>query len=145
MNNHDTLELHELSADDASLRQLLVQGVRAYNTSIAGEAQAQALTVIAKDAAGEVVAGVAGRTIYQHFLIEVVWVAAAYRRTGLGRRLMQRAEQIARQRQCVAAQVDTLSFQGPAFYASLGFEIVGEIDNFPTGHKRYFLLKKYQN
>jgi len=53
------------------------------------------------------------------------------------------AEQ-AKLRDCVAAQVDTLSFQGPAFYAKLCFEVVGKVAGFAGSPERYFLLKKYR-
>lgn len=64
---------------------------------------------------------------------------------GLGRELMQAAEQRAIERGCVGAQVDTLSFQGPRFYARLGFEVIGKVEGFPRGHDRYFLHKSYRN
>ncbi len=135
--------LEESAQPDPDLRDFLIQQVRHYNTEQAGDGQAQPLAVVMKDRQGQIVAGMAGRSIYQHLIIEVMWVAPQCRRLGLGRQVMLRAEQLARQRGCVATQVDTLSFQGPAFYASLGFSVVGEIDQFPPGHKRYFLLKKY--
>ena len=117
--------------------------VRQYNTEVMGYNDARPLNVLAWNDSEELAGGVGGRTIYGHFLVEVVWVAADSRRSGLGRQLMETAEQEARARGCTAAQVDTLSFQGREFYARLGFTVVGQIDNFPPGHQRYFMHKLY--
>ena len=120
----------------------LVERVRDYNEAVCGPGDRRLLAAFARDAAG-LAGGVAGRTIYGHFMIEVVWVREDLRRTGLGRKLMQAAEAEARSRGCRAAQVDTLSFQGLEFYQSLGFRVTGRIDDFPPGHTRYFLVKDY--
>jgi GNAT superfamily N-acetyltransferase len=132
--------LHERNAE---LTGKLIDGVRVFNNAVAGDAQSQPLFALAWQD-GELVGGVAGRTIYGHFLIEVVWVREDLRRTGLGKRLMQAAEDEACKRGCVAAQVDTLSFQGLDFYPKLGFRIVGKVPDFPPGHDRYFMLKDYR-
>jgi GNAT superfamily N-acetyltransferase len=122
----------------------LVAGVRAHNFENMGCEESKPLSVIARDEDGKLIGGVSGRTIYKHFLIEVVWVDKEARGTGLGRRLMELAEVEATKRGCVAAQLDTLSFQGPVFYGKLGFEVVGKVTGFPESPERYFLLKKYQ-
>lgn len=121
----------------------LIAGVRRYNDAQVGPSQSMPLTVLARTEEGTLIGGVSGRTVYRHFLIEVLWVAESLRGQALGRRLMQLAEETALARGCVAAQVDTLSFQAPDFYRKLGFEVVGAIENFPEGHVRYFLLKRY--
>jgi len=121
----------------------LVAGVRRFNTAQAGEGNARPLAVLARDSTGTLRGGVAGRTIYGHWLIEVLWVDDACRGSGLGKRLMEQAEREAIARGCVAAQVDTLSFQAPDFYRKLGFEVVGRIEGFPAGHDRYFMLRRF--
>ena len=122
----------------------LIAGVRAFNEATAGPANAKPLVVVARGDDGALLGGVSGRTAYGHFLIEVVWVAESRRGTNLGRRLMEAAEAEARERGCVAAQVDTLSFQAPGFYRKLGFEPIARIADFPPGHERYYLLKRYR-
>ena len=121
----------------------LVSQVRAFNQHVLGYSDAQPLAVEARGDAGELLGGVSGRTVYQHFLIEVLWVAESERGAGLGRALMAKAEEEARRRGCVGSQVDTLSFQAPGFYQKLGFAVIGEVPNFPPGHTRYFLFKSY--
>jgi len=122
----------------------LVAGVRAYNAEFMGSESSMPLSVISRNERGQVIAGVSGRTIYKQFLIEVAWVAKDFRGSGLGRTLMERAEAEARARGCLAAQVDTLSFQAPDFYEKLGFEIVGKVTGIPGSPDRIFLAKHYR-
>jgi ribosomal protein S18 acetylase RimI-like enzyme len=134
------IEIIEAKASEADE---LVAGVRRFNEQQVGPGNAQPLTVVARGDDGALLGGVSGRTVYGQYLIEVVYVAEACRGTGLGRQLMEIAEAKARARGCVAAQVDTLSFQAPGFYRRLGFEVIGTIEGFPAGHDRHFLFKRY--
>ncbi|CAM3432986.1 GNAT family N-acetyltransferase [Shewanella pealeana] len=124
----------------------LVDGVRQHNFAHMGPETSKPLAVVAHDdnnTSGKLIGGVAGRTIYDNFLINVLWVDEAARGSGLGRQLMQLAEIEAKSRGCTMAQVDTLSFQAPAFYQKLGFEIIGTVPSTDKSPARYFLLKKY--
>jgi hypothetical protein len=40
------------------------------------------------------------------------------------------------------AYLDTFSFQAPDFYKKLGYEVFGELQDFPHGHQRYFMKKR---
>jgi hypothetical protein len=39
------------------------------------------------------------------------------------------------------AQRLCFAVQAPGFYERHGYQVFGELDNFPTGHQRYFLTK----
>lgn len=138
------MKIEVLNEKNEVIFNALVDGVREFNAGFMGDEKSKPLSVIARDEHDRLIGGVSGRTIYKQFLIEVVWIGEEVRGTGLGRRLMELAEVEARKRGCVAAQVDTLSFQGPVFYGKLGFEVVGKITDFPENHERYFLMKKFQ-
>ena len=137
------MKIEVIEDRDDHVKQALIEGVRGFNASVMGHADSKSLTVVARDSEGRIIGGVSGRTIYGHYLIEVVWVAESMRAVGLGSRLMNEAERLARQRGCNGAQVDTASFQAPDFYEKLGFRIIGTVEDFPPGHARYFLQKDY--
>lgn len=131
---------HEVDQQDVDF---LIDGVRQYNHEIVGKEDSIPLAAYAKDKRGNIIAGVAGRTIYGWYFIHVVWVDHSMRGQGVGRKVMQLAEQAAIERGCVAAQVDTLSFQGEVFYQKLGYTIVGTVADCPPGHQRLFLSKRF--
>lgn len=52
------------------------------------------------------------------------------------------AEDEARKRGAKHAYLDTFSFQALDFYRKYGYEIFGELQDFPVGHQRYYLVKQ---
>jgi GNAT superfamily N-acetyltransferase len=101
------------------------------------------VTVALRDSDGRLIAGLIGRTHALAFWLEisVVWVDAAYRRHGLGRRLMEAAEQEARQRGCRFARTATSDFQAPGFYVKLGYVPYGRLEDCPPGEMVFYLRK----
>jgi ribosomal protein S18 acetylase RimI-like enzyme len=68
-------------------------------------------------------------------------VAPAYRRRGVGRRLVELVEAAARARGCALLFLETFSFQARGIYQSLGFEVACELGGFPGGIAKYVLRK----
>jgi hypothetical protein len=56
---------------------------------------------------------------------------------------MNEAEAEAIRRGCRGAWLDTFSFQARGFYERPGYSIFGTIENFPPGHRRFFLKKDF--
>ncbi|WP_345840931.1 GNAT family N-acetyltransferase [Shewanella algae] len=136
------MQIDLLQQVDDDLQNELIDKLRTYNHSYINETS-QPLAAIARDSEGQLIGGVSGRSTYRQLLIEVVWVAKEHRGSGLGSRLMALCEQEAIKRGCLAAQLDTLSFQAPAFYAKQGFEVVGSVSGIPGSPDRYFMCKRF--
>lgn len=119
------------------LREQLV----AYNEAQLGYRDAQQLVIHLRNGRGEVVGGLAGWTFWGWLAIDTLWLHEELRGQGYGAQLLQLAETEARARGCQQALVDTMSFQAPAFYQRHGYEIFSLLENFPTGHRRYYLRK----
>ena len=101
----------------------------------------QRLGVFVRDADGNVAAGLAGNTYGGWLFVEDLWVRADLRGRGIGRELLARAEQRARERGCHSAWLDTWSFQAPWFYPKFGYTVFGVLDC-PPDNKRFFLQKR---
>ena len=132
-----------INHEDNQLVDTLTAGLRQFNVEHLGDEITQPLTIVARCDKGDVIGGVAGRTIYKNFLINIVWIHANHRGKGIGQKLMQIAEVEAIKRGCLIAQLDTLDFQAPSFYQKLGFTIIGTVPKFPGSPERYFMMKHY--
>jgi GNAT superfamily N-acetyltransferase len=68
--------------------------------------------------------------------------AANLRGTGAGSRLLQQAEDVARERNCTGVWLDTFAFQALGFYQKLGYTVFGELKDHPRGVSQYWLQKR---
>lgn len=118
------------------------RGILEYNDSQTTPSRQKPLVVLAKDNEGKVCAGLRGHTNRGWLFVSQLWVSKEMRKAGLGSSLLQMAEAEARKRTCHGAYLDTFSFQALDFYKKLGYEVFGQLEDFPVGHRRYFLQKK---
>ena len=104
-----------------------------------------AFVLSAKAPDGDLVGGLTAATSYGWLLIKTLWVADTHRRQGLGRALMERAEDKAKEIGCHGAWLDTSSPDAMRFYIRLGYETFGQLANapgqHPDTHRRWFMKK----
>lgn len=89
--------------------------------------------------------GLTATTSYGWLLIKTLWVVPDRRRSGLGRRLVAKAEDEGRALGCHSAWLDTSNPEAKAFYLALGYSEFACLENPPDappeGHRRWFLRK----
>jgi ribosomal protein S18 acetylase RimI-like enzyme len=112
---------------------LLVEDrVRDETTVVSGLAAEEELVVFARQD-GELLGGCCGSTWGGTCELSSLWVAAPFRRHGIGSRLLDVAENEARARGCHQVVLFTHLFQAPGFYEQRGYRIVGRVDDYPLG------------
>ena len=117
-------------------------GISEYNEREGGESGGKILCYVLQNADEEVVGGVIGETHWNWLYINLMWVREDLRRQGYGKRLLAMAEEEGRKRGAKHAYLDTFSFQAPAFYMNYGYQVFGELQDFPEGHVRYYCRKE---
>jgi len=130
--------------DEAQCQELevfLADRIYEFNSKATGYVDGRLLAGRIQDDAGEVIAGFSGHTWGGCCEISHVWVHERHRGQGLGRALLQVAEQQARQRGCGQVVVMTHSFQAPGFYEHLGYERRYAIQGRPKGHSNIVFVK----
>jgi GNAT superfamily N-acetyltransferase len=91
---------------------------------------------------GEPIGGLAGWSDWDWLFIVMIFVPESLRGQGLGRELMQRAENHARDGNLRGIWLDTFDFQARPFYEKLGYTVFGTLDDHPIGGQRYFMQKR---
>ncbi len=99
------------------------------------------LALIERDAQGGVIAGLSGFTWAGWLEVKLLWVREDLRHQGRGRALLEAAASEARARGCQHVWLDSYTFQAPAFYQRLGYDVFGVLDAYPAPHRRVFLTK----
>lgn len=138
-----------LSDADDPARDVLHEQIKVFNNARSlhhraarsGTGAPQPLNVFVYDAVGELVAGVSADTYWGWLNIDNLWVVETLRGEGLGRELILNIENAARERGCTCAKLETFSFQARGFYEKLGYEVAGELQNYPPGGAFYWMKK----
>ena len=117
------------------------RGLHTYNQEMGGPYDREPVTVLARDDAEAVRGGLLGLTYWNWLFIDWLWLAREVRGQGLGSKLLERAEEIARKRGCTHAYTDTFNFQAPGFWERHGYAEFGRLDNMPPGHARIWFRK----
>lgn len=95
-----------------------------------------------RDQTGAAIGGISGYLLYDWLYVQFLAVPERMRGQGIGSALLNRAEELARDRNAVGMWLDTFAF-GPAdYYARLGFTAVGAIEGHPPGSRRIFFQKR---
>lgn len=123
------------------LTALLEERIYEFNSGATGIDDGALLNASMNDDKGRLVAGVSGHTWGGCCTIVLLWVDESLRGMGVGRALMQAAEDEAIRRGCRQMVLSTHSFQAPQFYEKLGFRRIAAILNNPAGHEDFIYVK----
>jgi GNAT superfamily N-acetyltransferase len=99
--------------------------------------------LIKDDATGAILGGLTGQSSRDWMFVKLLFVPERLRGQNLGTKLLDQAESIARARHCVGIWLDTFEFQARGFYEKRGYEVFGEIADYPKGFSRFFLQKRF--
>ncbi len=124
-----------------TVRAAVLAGLRAYNRRHAEAPDFRPLVLAARSTEGTIIGGLVAETGWRWLHIDLLWVAENHRGRGLGRRLLHSAENEARARGAGHAYLDTFDFQARPFYEREGYTVFGVQDDFPPGHRRFYLRK----
>jgi len=134
----------EAAPDETELKQLEA-ALFAFNRTAAGHEGYRPIVCLLRDAHGAMVGGITGSAHHRWFSIDLFWVREDVRGLGHGSRLLKTAEQEAIRHGCLRAHLDTHSFQAPGFYLKHGYEVFGELPDFPHGQSRLFMTKRLED
>jgi GNAT superfamily N-acetyltransferase len=121
---------------------IIGQGITEYNNQQVGDENAQILCFVLQGPDHEIAGGIIAQVYWDWLYVDLMWMKEEARHHGYGHRLLALVEDEARKRGATKAFLDTFSFQAPGFYEKHGYQIFGELNDFPKGHKRHFFTKE---
>ena len=102
--------------------------------------------IYAKDDHSQIIGGINGYIFVSDIgswaSVEYAWVDESSRRVGIGTKLFEKIESLAKMKNCNHIQLLTFDYQAVDFYKKLGFECVGIIPEWIENHDALYFRKK---
>ena len=133
-----TVEPHASDEDVSAV----VEGLKTYNIGVIGDPREEKVQIFLRDDAGKVVGGLLGHIRWRWLYVSKLWVDDMLRGEGHGARLLQTAEDHARDVGCIGSYLDTFEYQARPFYEKFGYVLFGTLDGYPPGYCQFFLSKR---
>lgn len=114
----------------------------AFNDADVGPADRVPLAVIVRGENGALLAGINGYTAWGWLYVQWLWVDESLRGQQMAGRMLTAAEEEAQARGCHSAWIDTFNPVAEKAYTRQGYEVFGELPDFPIGRTRKFLKKR---
>ncbi|HEV2336435.1 MAG TPA: GNAT family N-acetyltransferase [Stellaceae bacterium] len=121
-------------------REFVDDGLGRYNAPFLRDPTFDYFGVFVRGETDQIHAGLIGHIYAGWLFVVLLWVDADLRHGGIGRGLLEAAEQRALALGCHSAWLDTFSFQAPEFYRKLGYREFARLD-YPPDHQRIFFKK----
>jgi ribosomal protein S18 acetylase RimI-like enzyme len=135
-----SLTLHDCTPSEAGA--IVDAGLEAANQAAAPLQEVRPLSCFARLASGVLIGGAVGRTWGSCCELQQLWVDPAFRRRGIGARLVREFERGGKERGCRTFYLETFSFQAPALYLALGYGVALEIDGYSPGVCKYTMIRR---
>jgi len=124
-----------------SVSRELWKGLIAFNRKKVGSPHYRRTVISARSPKGRLLGGVILESYWRESYVELLWVSAKSRGTGLGSLLLRKAEGLAVRRGSRVIHLNTFSFQAPGFYKAHGYRRFGGLTGSPAGHSRHYFVK----
>jgi len=91
---------------------------------------------------GKLRGGLIADTYWNWLDVDDFWLEENARGQGHGRHILQAAEKEAIARGCRFAKLETFSFQARGFYEKCGYNVIGQLDEYPPGQSFFWMQKE---
>lgn len=137
------LRIEVTGAPEADALECVSQGLIEFNRGDVGPSEKKVLAVFLRSGREKkVVGGLIGYTAWGWLYVQQLWLDEPFRGKGHAASLLNEAEAEAVRRGCKAAWLDTFNPHAFRAYQRQGYEVFGELPQFPAGRTRYFLRKE---
>lgn len=114
----------------------------AFNETMAGEYSYNHFIYKVVDDSDQIYAGIHCTVSGGWLYIAGLWIAEQHRGKGLGKKLLDKAEQKAMEIGCHSSYLFTYDFQAPDFYLKTGYQVFSRLDEYFGTHSKLFMKKQ---
>ncbi len=129
----------EMIYGECAERDQLDDCIRDYNAPKFGDFEK--LAFLCRDD-GRLIGGATVLRFASCLYLDVLHIDEAYRKSGLGGRLVAMVEDYARENGIPRIFLFTYGFQAPGFYKKLGYECIAHIPDYIEGHELFYFRKE---
>ncbi|WP_155590819.1 GNAT family N-acetyltransferase [Lysinibacillus cavernae] len=141
-------QIEVLCEQHDDFRTFLTEKIRAYNNEHSfhhresrQKGAVRPLHLIVTDQQQQWIGGMTAEVYWGWLEIHKFWFSEAYRGKGIGSKLLAQAEETAQKMGATKALLTTYEFQARTFYEAQGYQVVGEIKDYPPGSSYYSMVK----
>ncbi len=91
---------------------------------------------------GKLVGGATGIIQFDWYFLEELWIDEKYRNNHVGTMLIEKIEELAKNKNLTGIRMETWNFQARGFYEKKGYEVYAQFEDCPPGTIEYFLKKR---
>lgn len=128
-------------SNSVALSKELWNGLLRFNREQGGPFRYRRTVLTARDAKKKLLGGLILESYWRESYVELLWLSAKSRGSGLGSRLIKEAERRAKRRGSYLIHLNTFSFQAPGFYEKQGYQRFGGMSGSPRGESRHYYVK----
>ncbi len=128
---------------DDGVRQFIVNGLDNHNIAAFALPTYFPTNYVLRAPSGEVLGGLLGFIWGGWLMVSYLWVTEGERGKGHGGRLLETAEAYAVSKGCIGSALDTHNAGARRLYEQHGYQVIGEIPDWPPGHTRTYLKKLF--
>ncbi|MGE8035996.1 GNAT family N-acetyltransferase [Lysinibacillus sp. NPDC093692] len=99
------------------------------------------LNIIVTDLQQQWIGGITAEVYWGWVEINKFWFSQEFRGKGIGGQLLAKAEETAKQMGATKALLTTYAFQARTFYEARGYQVVGEVKDYPPGRSYFTMVK----
>lgn len=99
------------------------------------------LNIILTDLQRQWIGGITAEVYWGWVEINKFWFSQQFRGKGIGGQLLAKAEETAKQMGATKALLTTYDFQARTFYEARGYQVVGEVKDYPPGSSYFTMVK----
>lgn len=137
------MQIELTDSEDPGIRAAISARLNAHNAARLGvPGERHTLAVLLRDAGGAVEGGLWGVTAFGWLNLNLAYVPAHRRGTGLGAAMLGAMEADAVALGCIGVRTGSYSFQAPGFYVKRGYTAYARLDDHPPGHHDIALFKR---